>query len=106
MDPTPLEVCDDVSADGFAQFDLTSKDSEILDGLDPAQYLVTYYEVEANADLGINAIGIPTSYTNTTAFMQTLWVRVEDTANGCHKLTTLDLVVNALPVLVQPSPLE
>ncbi|MEY8849330.1 T9SS type B sorting domain-containing protein, partial [Psychroserpens sp. XS_ASV72] len=46
------------------------------------------------------------SYTNTTAFMQTLWVRVEDTANGCHKLTTLDLVVNALPVLVQPSPLE
>ncbi len=105
-DPTPLEVCDDVSADGFAQFDLTSKDAEILDGLDPLQYLVTYYEVEANAESGTGPILVPTGYTNTTAFNQTLWVRVEDTVNGCHKLTTLDLVVNALPVLIQPAPLE
>ncbi|WP_369970513.1 hypothetical protein, partial [Psychroserpens sp. XS_ASV72] len=106
MDPTPLEVCDDVSADGFAQFDLTQKDAEILDGLDPLQYVVSYHVLEDDAEQGTNAIAVPASYTNTTAFMQTLWVRVEDTANGCHKLTTLDLVVNALPVLVQPSPLE
>ena len=105
-DPTPLEVCDDVSADGFAQFDLTSKDSEILDGLDPLQYIVSYYEVEANAESGTNAILNPINYTNTTAFNQMLWVRVEDIANGCHKLTTLDLIVNPLPVLVQPQPLE
>ena len=36
-DPTPLEVCDD-NTDGFAQFDLTSKNAEILDGLDATQY--------------------------------------------------------------------
>ncbi|WP_425077817.1 T9SS type B sorting domain-containing protein [Psychroserpens sp. S379A] len=105
-DPTPLEECDDVLADGFAQFDLTSKDLEILDGLDPLQYIVTYYEVEANADLGVNSILNPTGYINTTAFMQTLSVRVEDTVNGCYKLTSLELIVNALPVLVQPQPLE
>jgi gliding motility-associated-like protein len=105
-DPEPLEVCDDVSGDGFAQFDLTSKDSEILDGLDALQYIVTYYETELNADSASNAILNSGNYTNTIAFTQTLWVRVEDTANGCYKLTTLDLIVNALPVLVQPSPLE
>ncbi|WCO02430.1 T9SS type B sorting domain-containing protein [Psychroserpens ponticola] len=105
-DPTPLEECDDVSADGFAQFDLRSKDLEILDGLDPLQYLVTYYEIEANAESGMNAILNPTNYTNTTAFNQMLWVRVEDTVNGCYKITTLELIVNALPVLLQPVPLE
>jgi gliding motility-associated-like protein len=103
-DPTPLQVCDD-NADGFAQFDLTSKNTEVLDGLDPLQYTVSYYEQQADANVPINAIATPNAYTNTIAFNQTLWVRVEDANNGCHKLTTLDLVVNALPVLVQPTPL-
>ncbi|WP_152611402.1 T9SS type B sorting domain-containing protein, partial [Psychroserpens mesophilus] len=105
-DPTPLEACDDISADGFAQFDLTIKDAEVLDGLDPLQYIVTYYETQVNAEAGTNAILNPVNYTNIIAFNQTLWVRVEDSANGCYKLTTLDLIVNALPVLVQPTPLE
>ncbi|MCK7592045.1 hypothetical protein M0G43_15785, partial [Subsaxibacter sp. CAU 1640] len=103
--PTPLEVCDD-NTDGFAQFDLTSKNAEILDGLDATQYAVSYYEDQSDAEVPSNAIATPNAYTNTTAFSQTLWVRVDDTGNGCHKLTTLELVVNALPVLVQPDPLE
>ncbi|MDT0559686.1 T9SS type B sorting domain-containing protein, partial [Ichthyenterobacterium sp. W332] len=107
-EPTPLEECDDISADGFAQFDLTTKDAEILNGLDPLQYTVTYYETEPNAEAGTLAIGTPGAYTNTTAFMQTLWVRVEDTTTvgGCYKITTLLLIVNPLPVLQQPMPLE
>ena len=107
-DPTPLEACDDASADGIAQFNLTDKASEILNGLDPMQYLVSYYESEANAQTATNAIANPQSYTNTTAFNQTVWVRVEDsnTVEGCFKVTSLDLIVNALPVLVTPSPLE
>lgn len=104
MDPTPLEVCDD-NTDGFAQFDLTSKNAEILDGLDATQYTVSYYELQTDADVPMNAIGTPNFYTNTTPFNQTIWVRVDDTVNGCYKLTSLDLVVNALPVLVQPDPL-
>jgi gliding motility-associated-like protein len=107
-DPTALEVCDDISADGFAQFDLTTKDAEVLNGLDPLQYTVTYYETEVNADADINPIGAPNAYTNTTAFTQIIWIRVEDTTTlgGCYKLTTLELIVNALPVLQQPAPLE
>ena len=104
-DPTPLEVCDDALADGFAQFDLTTKNAEILDGLDAAQYIVSYYELEADAEVPTNVIATPAAYTNTVAFNQTLWVRVDDTVNGCFKITSLDLIVNALPVLVQPTEL-
>ncbi len=107
-DPTPLGECDDISADGFAQFDLTTKDAEILNGLDPLQYIVSYYETQANAEAGTNPILTPNAYTNTTAFNQTIWVRVEDisTVGGCFKITTLELIVHPLPVLVQPMPLE
>ncbi|WP_246035976.1 hypothetical protein, partial [Winogradskyella algicola] len=39
--------------------------------------------------------------------MDEVWVRVEDpnTAEGCYKVTRLELIVNPLPVLVQPAPL-
>ena len=104
-DPTPLQVCDDSTDDGFAQFDLTTKNAEVLDGLDAAQYAVSYYEQESDAEVPTGAVATPNAYTNTVAFNQTLWVRVDDTANGCYKLTTLELIVNALPVLVQPTPL-
>ena len=104
--PEPLEVCDDSAADGFAQFDLTSKTPEILQNLaDPTLFTVTFYINEEDADEAINAIANATNYTNTTAFNQTLWIRVEDTASGCYKLTTLELIVNEIPVLVQPAPL-
>ena len=46
IEPTPLEACDDASADGFAQFDLTSKEEEFLNGADPTLYNISYYETE------------------------------------------------------------
>ncbi|WP_430467643.1 T9SS type B sorting domain-containing protein [Winogradskyella ouciana] len=107
-DPTPLEECDDISADGYATFDLTSKDAEILDGLDAMQYTVTYYETEADANAPNNAIANPNAYTNTVEDNQFIWVRVEDTntVEGCYKVTTLELIVNPLPELLPPLPLE
>ena len=56
VDPTPLELCDDISADGFASFDLTTKASEVLNGQDPNQYIVSYYETQANAAASNNPI--------------------------------------------------
>uniref|UniRef100_UPI0026124C0C T9SS type B sorting domain-containing protein n=1 Tax=uncultured Winogradskyella sp. TaxID=395353 RepID=UPI0026124C0C len=106
--PTALEVCDDISADGFAIFDLTSKDAEILNGQDATQYIVSYYATEDNAATASNPISNPTAYTNTDPFSQILWIRVEDnmTVEGCYKLTSLELIVNPLPVLVTPAPIE
>ncbi|WP_243878660.1 T9SS type B sorting domain-containing protein [Winogradskyella pelagia] len=115
VEPTPqlgtataLEECDDASADGLAEFDLTAAAADILDGLDATQYILSYYESEAAADAGTPAIAVPTAYTNTTAGMQTVWVRVDDTATlgGCYKLAELELMVNPLPVLATPPPLS
>ena len=108
VDPSPLEECDDISADGYATFDLTEKEPEILNGLDPAQYVVSYYETEVNANIPNSPIANPTAYTNTVEDGQFIWVRVDDTstANGCYKLTVLELIVNPLPELLQPLPLE
>ncbi|AEH00200.1 T9SS type B sorting domain-containing protein [Lacinutrix sp. 5H-3-7-4] len=110
-DPTALEVCDD-DADGFATFNLPSKDAEILNlldtdptnDLDPTQYTVTYYITPGDAMAGTNPIATPNAYVNTSN-PQIVHVRVEDTANDCFTNTTLELIVNPLPVLVQPDPL-
>jgi len=108
LNPTPLEECDDTSADGFAQFDLTSKLDEVLNGLDTTDYTVSYYETQDNADDGINPIANPAAYTNIQPSPQPIWIRVAftNTVGGCYKLARLDLIVNALPVLIQPTPLE
>ncbi|MFK7831641.1 MAG: choice-of-anchor L domain-containing protein, partial [Winogradskyella sp.] len=106
--PSPLEVCDDISADGFAVFDLTTKTDEVLNGQDATPFNFTYYQSEANAEAAMNPIANPLAYTNTVAFNQTIWIRVEDTTtvSGCFKLISLELIVNPLPVLITPPPLE
>ncbi|WP_418514181.1 T9SS type B sorting domain-containing protein [Corallibacter sp.] len=105
--PSPLAICDDVSGDGIGQFNLPSKEAEILENLaDPTLYTVSFYILESDADLGTNPIANPNNFTNTSAFNQIIWVRVEDINSGCYKLTTLELIVNELPVLTQPSPLN
>tara|TARA_R110002049_G_scaffold92446_4_gene229240 strand:- start:1618 stop:8298 length:6681 start_codon:yes stop_codon:yes gene_type:complete len=111
-DPSALEVCDN-DADGFAIFDLELNNPEILNQLDSdttndlaaADYTITFYETEANANVPTNAIATPNAYTNTTADIQIIWVRVDDNANGCSTVTPMDLIVNPLPVLVQPDPI-
>ncbi|WP_289046451.1 choice-of-anchor L domain-containing protein, partial [uncultured Olleya sp.] len=112
-DPSPLEVCDN-DTDGIAVFDLELNNAEILNQLDSdtsndlaaADYTITFYETLANAEVPQNAIATPNAYVNTTPDLQTIWVRVDDNANGCSTVTTMDLVVNPLPVLVQPDALE
>ncbi|MDN3493100.1 T9SS type B sorting domain-containing protein [Winogradskyella bathintestinalis] len=104
--PEPFEICDDSSVDGYGQFDLTSKVSEILQNIaDPTLYTVSFYLNETDADEALNAIMNETNYTNSDDFNQTLWVRVEDNVSGCYKLTTLELLVNPIPILVQTVPL-
>ena len=99
-DPEPLSICDD-NGDGFAVFDLTLKDPEILNGLDPADYSVEYY-----VDSGFVTQIVPaTAYTNVSN-PQIVYVLVTDTANGCSRITELELQVNFAPTLISPTPLE
>jgi len=103
---TPIAVCDELSADGFATFDLTVRQTELLNGIDPLEVSLTYYETQADADAATNAIATPNAYINTAINTQTIWVRVSYNNTGCYKLISLELIVNPLPVVLQPGELE
>jgi len=104
---TPIEICDDATADGFAIFpDLTVKEPQMLLDLNTLDtYTFTYYLTEAEA-LG-TTVGTPlvtVNYPNTTAFNQTIWVRVTNQF-GCFKAVPIRLVVNPNPVIPAPGAL-
>ena len=104
LDPTPLEVCDD-DTDEFAQFNLTTKEAEFLNGIAESEVNISYYETQADAQAETSEIVTPTDYTNLSN-PQTVWIRVAYNTTGCEKLTSLELIVNPLPVLVTPGPLR
>ncbi|WP_139855306.1 T9SS type B sorting domain-containing protein [Aequorivita sinensis] len=91
--PTPLEVCDD-NNDGFAEFDLTLKDDEIIGG-EPG-VIVKYYPLEALAQAG-GAGEITGPYLNNVPYTDTVWARVENISSGCFAVVELTLIVNPLP---------
>ncbi|WP_121667039.1 PKD domain-containing protein, partial [Mesonia aquimarina] len=103
--PAGLSQCDD-DADGFAIFDLTQVEPEVLDGQDPAPFSITYHQEEQEAEDGVNAITNPGGYENETN-PESIWIRVTDTTTptGCYRVVELILAVNPLPVINQPEPL-
>ena len=98
-DPSDMEVCDE-DEDGFAEFDLTSQDSEIIN--DQTGLTVTYHISQDDADTGANPLASP--YTNVTN-PQEIFVRVEDDASGCISTTSFFLIVNPAPIAMQPNDL-
>lgn len=96
-DPSDMEVCDD-DEDGFAEFDLTTQDAEIIN--DQTGLTVTYYTTQDDANTGDNPISSP--YVNVTN-PQEIFVRVEDDATGCITTTSFFLIVNPAPIAIQPN---
>ncbi len=104
INPTPLQGCDN-DADGFGVFDLTQKIDELLNGSDPVTYNTTFYETLNDATNNVNVVD-SINYNNIVAFEQTIYFRVEDTANGCVKLGEFSLMTNSeLSLVVEPTPL-
>ncbi|WP_448606626.1 T9SS type B sorting domain-containing protein [Paenimyroides ceti] len=94
-------VCDD-NNDGLAVFDLTSQAGVILNGLNPADYTLSYHTTFDNATFDVFPISNPTAFSNLTS--ETVYVRVENNTTGCFRVVTLHLVVNAKPVVPNPVP--
>ena len=57
---------------------------------------MSYHSTEPEAEAGTPSLG--SSYTNATIDSEQIWVRLTNTAGGCHSIMPLDLVVNSLPV--------
>jgi len=110
--PIVYEICDDEmdfdgdSTNNTAQFDLATQNEFVLDGQDPVSYTVSYYDNQADADAGTNAL--PFLYENTVN-PQVIIVRVDndtlvDDGTGtmvdssqCFETAELTLQVNMLP---------
>jgi len=90
--PNDLVACDD-DFDSQLVFDLLQQNTAILNGQNPNQFLVSYYNSEANALKALEAI-------NTNYLAQnneTIFVRVENNTTGCFDITQFSVVINPLP---------
>jgi gliding motility-associated-like protein len=96
-----IEVCDDNSdgdaANGHSQsIDLNIRTAEILGTQDPTQFLVSYHVSLADAQSG--AFAITGAYSNTTAFRETIYVRVFNNITQCaNGISTFDVIVHPEP---------
>lgn len=108
IEPTPLIECGYIEVngdDGYAYFDLESKNEEILNGLNPEIYDVLYYDTQLDADMGTNAItSMP--YRNVLPYSQILYVRVNNTETNCFVNTTLDLVIEDCQISCDEEPVN
>ena len=115
-DPVPeanpvnnLELCDDLSdGDGFngfvQSFDLDAQTTTILGSQSATDFTVTYHTSANDARSGTNAITTTAAYTNISADLQTIFVRVTNNTTACFTdHTTFDLIVNPLPI-ANPAP--
>lgn len=91
-----LEVCDD-DFDGEQLFDLNLQTAGVLGTQSPTDFTVSYHSSQVDADSG-NA-PLAASYRNTTAFNETIFVRVINSNQAsCASTTSFDLIVNPKPV--------
>ncbi|UPT70879.1 MAG: T9SS type B sorting domain-containing protein [Flavobacterium sp. JAD_PAG50586_2] len=102
--PPPFETCDTYADpyDGVYEIDLTQFETAILNGQNPAVFLVSYYRTQADADAGTN----PLTAAEEVAYItdpdtDTIWVKVENSSNSitpyCYALATIVINVERYP---------
>ncbi|WP_142783291.1 T9SS type B sorting domain-containing protein [Changchengzhania lutea] len=96
-------LCDDPSADQTEVFNLATKDGEISPIIPFTNGSFTYHPSETDARNNTNSITTP--YPNVTN-PQSIFVRVDDLDSDCFTYTSFDLIVNQVPIVTAPSPLE
>ena len=91
-------ICDNLDDnDGFGQFDLSIKDTEVLNGLDSNDFSASYYATIDDANAGVNQL--PLLYNNNSA-TETIFVRVDNITTNeaeCFDVGSFNIIVNLLP---------
>jgi len=94
--PSSIEDCDD-DFDEIIPFDLSVFYVEILNGLNPSDFDISFYVSEVDREEDQNRI--PVIYENITN-PQTIFIRFEEIASGCFDYTQTIITVNPLPIPV------
>ncbi len=96
-----LTLCDSnltgTDTDGFEKFNLKSKEPEILNGQPATKFTITYFRDPALTNQIITNL---TSFQNTTAHLQPIYVKIVNNSNpACVITKSFNLEVFALPVI-------
>jgi gliding motility-associated-like protein len=96
---TDINQCDD-NNDGFFNFNLhTLKDTEILNGQNPAEFEVLYFTNQTDADNGNIANAVQGNYTNSSAYSSdTIFARIQNiNGTNCYETTSFTITVFESP---------
>lgn len=95
---TPNDIfIDEGDFDGLAIFDLTINIPTILNGENPADFSISYYETLQDAETEVNAIATPTMYQNIVN-PQTVYVRTTSLTTDCRAISDFVLETDVLSV--------
>ena len=94
--PTDISICDNDN-DGFYEFDLTTKDTEILGAQAATDFEVSYHASQVDAESNVNPLNA-NAFTNTVPYTQTVYARVENRSNPqCYNTVFFGLLVSDTP---------
>ena len=91
-----VDICDNANS----YFDLTQVNALLNN---QSNMTISYYASAIDAEMGTNALN--TDYTYQTN-NDTIYTRVENNTSGCFTTYAFQLVVNPLPIAIQPQDLE
>lgn len=90
-------ICESLPYDNLEQFDLNTKNNQLLNGQNPADFTITYHSNSVDANNGSNAL--PILYTNTLP-QEVLYARITNVLNvNCFAITPLTIKVVQQPVI-------
>ena len=102
--PQIFNQCDSYADpyDGVELIDLTTYATAILNGQDPAIFLLSYYTSLVDAQTGTHALTLAQAQGyQTDADVDTIWVKVENSSNlitpVCYAITTIAITVERYP---------
>ncbi|GGG43299.1 T9SS type B sorting domain-containing protein [Bizionia arctica] len=97
LTPTEIDACE-IDNDGYFAFDITQRETSILNNLNNSEFIFTYYINQQDAlDGTSNIINNPLDFINTQPITQTIFVRITAVTSNCAQIAPLDLIVNPVP---------
>jgi gliding motility-associated-like protein len=98
--PTDYEVCDDDTdgddQNGFTTFDFDIKTQEIGNGISGANYNISYYLSQTDAESPNAPLSL--TFTNSTPTPAEIFVRIEDIDSGCIAFSSFNISVAPKPI--------
>jgi len=93
--PAPIEECEQDN-DNIDEFDLTMRESEFLNGLDPSDFVFEYFRNFDNAQNSVNPIINPKKYLFNENLGNNPFVKITSIYNNCPRILPLSLRVEQI----------